>query len=50
MVGGVITWVPAAMVESVGALLALRQWLALSRRGRIRREHRVHQRAVVHDA
>jgi putative membrane protein len=41
LVGGVIMWVPAAIIESIGALLALRQWLALSRRGRIRREHRV---------
>jgi putative membrane protein len=40
LVGGVIMWVPAAIIESIGALLALRQWLALSRRGRIRREHR----------
>lgn len=40
LIGGVIMWVPAAMIESIGALLALRQWLALSRRGRIRREHR----------
>ena len=47
LVGGVITWVPAAMIESVGALLALRQWLALSRRGRIRREHRVQQRPMA---
>jgi putative membrane protein len=37
MIGGVITWVPAAMVESIGALLALRVWLGLSRRGRLPR-------------
>lgn len=49
LVGGVITWVPAAMIESVGALLALRQWLALSRRGRIRREHRAPARPVARD-
>lgn len=35
MLGGLITWVPAAMIESVGGLLALRQWLSLSRRGRL---------------
>ncbi len=40
MIGGLIIWVPAAMVESAGSLLALRLWLRLSRRGRIRREHR----------
>lgn len=47
LVGGVIMWVPAAIIESIGALLALRQWLALSRRGRIRREHRIGPRPVV---
>jgi putative membrane protein len=35
MVGGLITWVPAAVIESVGALLALRVWLRLSRAGRL---------------
>jgi hypothetical protein len=34
-VGGLITWVPAAMIESLGGLLALRQWLRLSRNGRL---------------
>jgi len=38
LIGGVIIWVPAAMVESAGGLLAMRQWLRLSRSGRIRRE------------
>ena len=38
LVGGVIMWVPAAIIESVGGLLALRQWLRLSRSGRIRRK------------
>ena len=46
LVGGVIMWAPAAIIESIGALLAMRQWLALSRRGRIRREHRVHSRGA----
>ncbi|HEV2538769.1 MAG TPA: cytochrome c oxidase assembly protein [Frateuria sp.] len=50
LVGGVIMWVPAAVIESIGALFALRQWLALSRRGRIRREHRVQQRPVARNA
>ncbi len=35
MVGGLITWVPAAMIESLGGLLALRHWLRLSRNGRL---------------
>lgn len=38
MVGGLITWVPAAMIESVGALMAMNQWLNLSKRGRLRRD------------
>jgi putative membrane protein len=50
LVGGVIMWVPAAIIESIGALFALRQWLSLSRRGRIRREHRLHQRPVARNA
>ena len=37
MVGGLITWVPAALVESIGGLIALRQWLRLSRNGRLPR-------------
>ncbi|WP_329742842.1 cytochrome c oxidase assembly protein [Dyella sp. A6] len=40
MIGGLIIWVPAATVESIGALLAMRQWIRLSRTGRIRREWR----------
>jgi putative membrane protein len=35
LIGGVITWVPAALIESIGGLLALRQWLRLSRSGRL---------------
>lgn len=35
LIGGVIMWVPAAMIESAGGLLALRQWLRLSRNGRL---------------
>ena len=37
LIGGLITWVPAAMIESVGGLMALRHWLRLSRRGRLPR-------------
>ena len=40
LVGGVIMWVPAAIIESIGGLLAMRQWLRLSRSGRIRRKPR----------
>jgi putative membrane protein len=31
--GGLITWIPAAFVESAGAMLALNHWMRLSRRG-----------------
>lgn len=49
MIGGVITWVPAAMIESVGALLALRQWLRLSRSGRLpRKTWQAPRRAALH--
>lgn len=37
LIGGVITWVPAALIESIGGLLALHQWLRLSRNGRLPR-------------
>ena len=46
LVGGVIMWVPAAIIESIGGLLALRQWLRLSRSGRIRRESGQRRRAA----
>jgi len=37
MIGGLIIWVPSAMLETFGAMLALRQWLRLSRSGRLSR-------------
>ncbi|HWU77147.1 MAG TPA: cytochrome c oxidase assembly protein [Rhodanobacter sp.] len=37
MIGGLITWVPAALIESIGGLMALRHWLRLSRNGRLPR-------------
>ena len=37
LIGGVIMWVPSALIESIGGLLALRQWLKLSRNGRLPR-------------
>ncbi|WP_132146898.1 cytochrome c oxidase assembly protein [Luteibacter rhizovicinus] len=46
LIGGLIMWVPAAMIESIGGLLALRQWLRLSRNGRLpKREIRRRARA-----
>jgi putative membrane protein len=48
LIGGVIIWVPAALVESAGALLALRNWLRLSRNGRLpRSRHRRAQRVAT---
>ncbi|MET0936378.1 MAG: cytochrome c oxidase assembly protein [Luteibacter sp.] len=46
LIGGVIMWVPAAMIESAGGLLALRQWLRLSRSGRLPRRTPVRRAAV----
>jgi putative membrane protein len=49
LIGGVIMWVPAAMIESIGGLLALRQWLRLSRNGRLpRRAIRARRPTTVH--
>lgn len=46
LIGGLITWVPAALIESIGGLMALRQWLRLSRSGRL--PLRVPRKRVVH--
>jgi putative membrane protein len=49
LIGGVIMWVPAAMIESIGGLLALRQWLRLSRNGRLpRRTVRTRRPTIAH--
>ncbi|MDE2247726.1 MAG: cytochrome c oxidase assembly protein [Xanthomonadaceae bacterium] len=37
LLGGLITWVPAALIESIGGLMALRLWLRLARNGRLPR-------------
>ena len=37
LIGGVTIWVPSALLESIGGLMALRQWLRLSRNGRLPR-------------
>jgi putative membrane protein len=47
LIGGVIMWVPAAMIESAGGLLALRQWLRLSRNGRLPKRKAPVRRAPV---
>jgi putative membrane protein len=46
LIGGIIIWVPAATIETIGGLLAMRQWLRLSRSGRIRRQARTRQALV----
>jgi len=47
--GGLIMWVPAAVLEAIGGMLALRQWMRLSSRGRlpVRRPRAVARPAVV---
>ena len=40
MIGGLIIWVPSALLETLGAMLALRQWLRLSRTGTLSRRAR----------
>ncbi|MFC5579710.1 cytochrome c oxidase assembly protein [Rhodanobacter terrae] len=48
LIGGVIIWVPSALLESIGGLMALRQWLRLSRNGRLpRRPLRRHSTAAA---
>jgi putative membrane protein len=46
LVGGVIMWVPAAIIESIGGLLAMRQWLRLSRSGRIKSKRWIAQQQL----
>jgi len=36
-IGGLLIWIPASMMSVVGALVALRHWMRLSARGRLRR-------------
>lgn len=45
LIGGLIIWIPAALVETFGGLLALQQWLRLSAAGRLPRQ-RVQQAAA----
>jgi len=47
LIGGVITWVPAALLESIGGLIALNQWLRLSRNGRLPRQQAVRSSATT---
>ncbi|MDE2304843.1 MAG: cytochrome c oxidase assembly protein [Gammaproteobacteria bacterium] len=36
-IGGLILWIPSAMMSVIGALVALRHWISLSSRGRLPR-------------
>ncbi|KWA76158.1 hypothetical protein WL28_04550 [Burkholderia ubonensis] len=37
-IGGLLLWIPGAMMSVIGAVIALRHWLRLSARGRLRDE------------
>jgi len=50
LIGGVITWVPAALIESIGGLMALRLWLRLSRSGRLKKTSPVRRQRAVRTA
>jgi putative membrane protein len=39
-IGGLLLWIPGSMMSVIGALLALRHWMRLSARGRLRGERR----------
>ncbi|HKT98009.1 MAG TPA: cytochrome c oxidase assembly protein [Paraburkholderia sp.] len=38
-IGGLLLWIPGSMMSVVGALIALRHWMRLSARGRLKRPH-----------
>ncbi|GAB7527517.1 cytochrome c oxidase assembly protein [Paraburkholderia sp. 2C] len=37
-IGGLLLWIPGSMMSVIGALIALRHWIRLSARGRLRHE------------
>jgi putative membrane protein len=37
-IGGLLLWIPGSMMSVIGALIALRHWIRLSARGRLRNE------------
>jgi putative membrane protein len=39
-IGGLLLWIPGSMMSVIGALVALRHWMRLSARGRLRGERR----------
>ncbi|WP_321876158.1 cytochrome c oxidase assembly protein [Paraburkholderia bannensis] len=41
-IGGLLLWIPGSMMSVIGALLALRHWMRLSARGRLKRERPAH--------
>jgi putative membrane protein len=50
-IGGLLLWIPGSMMSVVGALIAMRHWMRLSARGRLRNERRENRpRGVEHGA
>jgi putative membrane protein len=48
-IGGLLLWIPGSMMSVIGALIALRHWMRLSARGRLRSERRATTaRGVAH--
>jgi putative membrane protein len=46
-IGGLLLWIPGSMMSVIGALLALRHWMRLSARGRLRGEQRAKARQTL---
>ncbi|CAG4905863.1 cytochrome c oxidase assembly protein [Paraburkholderia saeva] len=45
-IGGLLLWIPGSMMSVIGALIALRHWMRLSGRARLREEHTSPAKAV----
>jgi len=45
-IGGLLLWIPGAMMSVVGALVALRHWMRLSARGRLQQDRRAGVRSA----
>jgi putative membrane protein len=41
-IGGLLLWIPGSMMSVIGAVLALRHWMRLSARARLRDERHTH--------
>ncbi|WP_322054101.1 cytochrome c oxidase assembly protein [Paraburkholderia bannensis] len=49
-IGGLLLWIPGSMMSVIGALLALRHWMRLSARGRLKRERPARAPRVASEA